>query len=321
MDQSETYEELQAKINEYTEQVQLVEEALQQDPDNAELKALRHDLREVIELTEDLIKFKVQNEQAPPSAVLEHKIPESYEATTVSGGNTQYIGKICVVLFNGKQRYGQIIRVEGELPTDAVIIELIGTGQQCSLAAKDLKLLEPPPLEECKAGTLVQVLYAEDGRWYDAVINRGTDEGYVITYKDYNVSEEVKPDRVRLKQKNATKTKDVREIITPAGYKIPENLIIKQNDNEKEKMRKKKLVQTLKKQQKAERIEAEAKNRANSWRKFQEKAGSRSKSGYMTGKREGSIFSITDDTTTLSAPTSLHNSFVPRKRFDYNERF
>lgn len=93
----------------------------------------------------------------------------------------------------------------------------------------------------------------------------------MITYKDYNVSEELRRDWVRIKMRNNGMPKDDREIVTPAGYKIPERLIIKHNDSEKEKMRKKKLVQTLKKQQKAERIELEANQRANSWRKFQEK--------------------------------------------------
>ncbi|GIX61508.1 malic enzyme [Babesia caballi] len=335
MEKQESYEELQAKIADYNEKIQLVQEALLQDPDNEELKVLQSDLREVIQLTEDLIKYKQQSERSAAAPTSAPRAPEPSEATSATGGNSQYLGafrhapfshqsfagRMCVVLYNGKQKFGQIIQLTGDLPTDQVIIQLVGSGEQCSLAAQDLKLVEPPPPDQCQAGTLVQVLYSEDGRWYDAVINRETESGYVITYKDYNISEEVRSDWVRLKLRHDAKSKEVREIITPAGYKIPENLIIKQNDNEKEKMRKKKLVQTLKKQQKAERIESEANKRASSWRKFQQKAGSKNKSGYMTGKREGSIFSSTDEDTTLSVTNFLHNSFQPRKKFDFNERF
>ncbi|GBE58768.1 malic enzyme, putative [Babesia ovata] len=335
MENRESYEDLQAKIADYREKIQLVQEALQQDPDNEELKVLQADLREVIQLTEDLIQYKRQNEAAASTTDGGAKAPEPEEATSATGGNAQFLGtsaaattqgschagRICVVLYNGKQKFGQIIQLMGDLPTDQVVIQLVGSGEQCALAAKDLKLVDAPSPDLCKPGTLVQVLYSEDGRWYDALINRETETGYVITYKDYNISEEVARDWVRLKIRHDAKSKEVKEIVTPAGYRIPENLIIKQNDNEKEKMRKKKLVQTLKKQQKAERIETEANQRANSWRKFQEKAGSKNKSGYMTGKREGSIFSSTDQDTSLSAPNILYNSFVPRKKFDFNERF
>ncbi|GFE53403.1 malic enzyme, putative [Babesia ovis] len=333
MENQESFEELQAKIADYNEKIQLVQEALQQDPDNEELKTLQSDLREVIQLTEDLIKYKQQNEESAVQSVPEYKAPEPSEAISATESNSHFLGRICVVLYNGKRKYGEIIQIMGNLPTDQVIIQLVGTGEQCSLAAKDLKLIDPPTSEECNVGSFVQVLYSEDGcvvylirltwsrRWYDAVVNRQTENGYVITYKDYNISEEVRRDWVRVKLRPDARSKEVKEIITPAGYKIPENLIIKQSDTEKEKLRKKKLVQTLKKQQKAERIESEANQRANSWRKFQQKAGSKNKSGYMTGKREGSIFSSADDDAGINAPNLLHNSFIPRKKFDFNERF
>lgn len=67
------------------------------------------------------------------------------------------------------------------------------------------------------------------------------------------------------------KIKEVKEIVTPAGYVIPENLIIKKTDNEREKLRKRKLVQTLKKQQKSQKEDEESYKRASNWRKFQKK--------------------------------------------------
>nr|BAN65364.1 conserved hypothetical protein [Babesia bovis] len=321
MENQESYEDLQAKLADYRNKLQLIQEACKQTPGDDELKALESDLKEVIQLTQDLIQYKKQNEQGdifPSSGIAS---PQPADATSDIGGNDSFLGRICVVLYNGKRKYGGIIQVMGNLPSDQVIIQLVGTGEQCSLAAKDLKLIDPPSSEECKVGSLVQVLYADDGRWYDAVVNRETETGYVITYKDYNISEEVRRDWVRMRLRADAKAKEVKEIITPAGCKIPENLIIKQGDSEKEKLRKKKLVQTLKKQQKAERVESEASQRANSWRKFQQKAGAKNKSGYMTGKREGSIFSSTDESTERLAPNILHNSFIPRKKFDFNERF
>nr|BAN65296.1 conserved hypothetical protein [Babesia bovis] len=163
MENQESYEDLQAKLADYRNKLQLIQEACKQTPGDDELKALESDLKEVIQLTQDLIQYKKQNEQGdifPSSGIAS---PQPADATSDIGGNDSFLGRICVVLYNGKRKYGEIIQVMGNLPSDQVIIQLVGTGEQCSLAAKDLKLIDPPSSEECKVGSLVQVLYADDG--------------------------------------------------------------------------------------------------------------------------------------------------------------
>lgn len=306
MDYAGSREELNAKIAEYRQQLGLVLDALQKDPENEELNVLRRDLAEVISLTTDLLKYKESEDGL---------IDEQDEREDGAQDESIYLGKTCVVLYNGKQKYGVVVQVKGNEPTDLIIIELLGTKERCSLALKDLKLLEPPDNSLCPPGAFVQALY-EDGRWYDCSIIRQTSAGYVVTYKDYNTSEEVRGDRIRVKKKMENK-KETKDIVTPAGYVIPENLIIKKTDNEKEKMRKKRLVQSLKKQQKDERLHAEATKRADSWRKFQEKSGSRNRSGYMSGKRESSIFSKEDEETTAkNIANSIYNN-IPKRKFEF----
>ncbi|KAK2194905.1 hypothetical protein BdWA1_001695 [Babesia duncani] len=302
----ESIEVLEAKIVEYRNQLDTINSALQDDPDNEQLLVLKRDLNEVITLTEDLLKYKQESE----GIFLQDDEPEPEESTVAEPDacipSTQIynhlIGRICVVLYNEKQRYGEIVQVQGNEPGDLVVIEILGSRERCGLSLKDLQLLQGPQPSECPNGTVVQALYLEEGP---------TDTGFVVTYKDYNTSEQVPRDRIRLKVK---KVIEYKEITTPAGYKIPENLIIKQNDSEKERLRKRKLVQTLKKQQRAEKVEAEAQKRANSWRNFQNKAGAKNKSGFMTGKREGSIFKSEPPPSGIT-PTP---QFIPRRKHDYN---
>ncbi|UKJ89893.1 hypothetical protein MACJ_003147 [Theileria orientalis] len=313
MDQPETVEDLQANLDEYKKQLSSVEDVLKDDPENQEFLSLKRDLNEVIVLTNDLIRYKQSNEELIKQGIIHLEDIKDVDIST-----SIFVGRTCVVLYNGKQKYGEVVQVMGDQPTDLTIIELLGSREKCSLALKDLRLLEPPLPVQCKPGSLVQALYADDGRWYDCIINRQTEKGYVVTYKDYNTSEEVKRDRIRLKIRNEIKTNDVKEIVTPAGYVIPENLIIKKTDNEKEKLRKRKLVQTLKKQQKTMKEHEDSYKRASNWRKFQKKSGMKNKPGYMTGKRDTSIFNTDDPASNTSGiDQNVYNSFLPRKKFDY----
>ncbi|AFZ81544.1 hypothetical protein BEWA_009580 [Theileria equi strain WA] len=316
MDFSESPDDLQANLVEYHRQLDSVLEALSIDPQNNELITLHKDLKEVISLTNDLIKYKQTN-----SEYLAQDANHPEDAEKPDTGKSVFIGRTCIVLFNGKQKYGEVTQVKGYQPTDLVIIEILGSREPCTLALKDLRLLEPPLPSQCKPGSLVQALYSCDGRWYDCIINRRTESGYIVTYKDYNTSEEVQNDRIRLKTRAESRTKEVKEIVTPAGYIIPENLIIKKTDTDKEKMRKKKLVQSLKKQQKAEKIHEEATKRADSWRKFQQKSGIKNKIGYMTGKRGGSMLDSTNSKMPeISGPDyGLHNTFIPKRKLDYTK--
>lgn len=311
MDFSESQEDLQTNLLEYHKQLDSVLEALSIDPENNELITLQKDLKEVISLTNDLIKYKKSSDEYLVQGTKHQEGTENSDT-----GQSVLIGRTCVVLYGGKQKYGEIVQIKSDKPEDLVILEILGSREPCTLALKSLRLLEPPLPNQCKPGSLVQALYSDDGRWYDCIINRKTENGYIVTYKDYNTSEEVRNDRIRLKTRTEPRTKEIKEIITPAGYVIPENLIIKKTDTDKEKMRKKKLVQSLKKQQKAEKIHEEATKRANNWRKFQQKSGSKNKIGYMTGKREGSIFNSMNSTIP-GTDYNLPNTFFPKRKLDY----
>eukprot|EP00375_Theileria_parva_P001661 XP_764335.1 hypothetical protein [Theileria parva strain Muguga] len=191
MDEAETIEDLKVNLDEYHKQLSTVEDSLKQDPENQELISLKRDLNEVIILTNDLIKYKQSNEELLKQGVIHLEDIKDVDITT-----SIFIGRTCVVLYNGKQKYGEVVQVMGDQPNDLTIIELLGSREKCTLCLKDLRLLEPPLPAQCKPGSLVQALYAEDGRWYDCIINRQTEKGYIVTYKDYNTSEEVQRDRV-----------------------------------------------------------------------------------------------------------------------------
>lgn len=140
-------------------------------------------------------------------------------------------------------------------------------------------------------------------QWYDCIISKYKGDSFLITYIGYNNSEYVSTDQVRIKKK-----KKIKEIITPAGYKLPENLIIKEGDSLKVKMAKKKKRIALKKKQKDEIMDKEFSNKSKQWRSFHEKAISKSKHLLVSTKRVENIENKNNQ-----------SNFNIRRKFDYND--
>ncbi|KAH8585263.1 30 kDa splicing factor [Cryptosporidium sp. chipmunk genotype I] len=256
----ETYEELQKRLENNRRQLSEIDEQFLQlktdDPKYDILKEVRDDLIQVIQLVEELIDNKNNSDK------------------NLEDIN---IGKIVEVFYKGNKRFG---RIKSKDPISAsnsstYLISIFGQiPETISFQFQDLKLL--PQFKGLSVGERVQVLYEEDGNWYNSVIVGLTKDGYNIKYLDYNQEENVTYDRVRMISKNVRsntnydKTKysldSTSVITTPSGYKIPENLLIKSYDSEKTKLEKKKKVSVIKKQQKKEMFEAQAKQKQLSWK-------------------------------------------------------
>merc|ERR1711879_353364 len=106
---------------------------------------------------------------------------------------------------------------------------------------------------------------------------------------------EVKFDQIRLQStgKVGQQKRTIKEVTTPAGYKIPESMQIMKTDTEDIIEAKRRKVTAIKKQQRMDKLETEhLKQRAN-WQKFfYKKASTRSKCGFMSGKPKDSIFQV-----------------------------
>merc|ERR1712151_1224576 len=107
---------------------------------------------------------------------------------------------------------------------------------------------------------------------------------------------EVKFDQIRLSSiggKVADKKRTIKEITTPAGYKIPESLVIQKADTEEVSETKRRKIQAIKKQQRVEKAEEDSMRKQSGWQKFfYNKASTRSKCGFMSGKPKESIFKV-----------------------------
>eukprot|EP01067_Filipodium_phascolosomae_P001617 Filipodium_phascolosomae@DN2052_c0_g1_i1.p1 len=81
----------------------------------------------------------------------------------------------------------------------------------------------------------------------------------------------------------------VAELVTPGGWRIPENLAIKPGDTEQEKKLKRKKIHSIKSRQRQEQTDQAAQDKKLGWQKFQKKSSQKSAS-LVTKKGKESIF-------------------------------
>ncbi|CAJ1451296.1 unnamed protein product [Effrenium voratum] len=307
MDFSQSAEELLTKLDTYREQLAQVEEALEQQPDEPSLVKLKNDLTEVIVLTEDLVKYQAaaptEAEQAGAetagttgrASVVPQPVTSRSAAKSV---HTALIGRTCEAFFEQKWYNGEIKSVRrDERGQERAMVEFIGFSNQREFKVTDLRLLRPPHPAQCQPGTRCQAIFPEDGLWYDCVITEQTEKGYKITFIDYGSKAEVRFDQIRLQSsgKVGTAKRTIKEVTTPAGYKIPESMQIQKTDTEDIIDAKRRKITAIKKQQRTDKLETEHVKQQTAWQKFfYKKASARSKCGFMSGKPKDSIFKVPD---------------------------
>jgi len=299
-DFTQSAEELLTKLDTYREQLAQVEEALEQQPDEPSLVKLKNDLTEVIVLTEDLVKYQA----AAPAAEQEAAAaPEAAPSSSGGGGrpqsksvHTALVGRTCEAFHEQKWFNAEIVKVRrDDRGIERCTVDFIGLKHTREYKVTDVRMLRPPHPAQCQPGTRCQAVFAEDGLWYECVITEQTEKGYKITFTDYGSKAEVQFDQIRLSGsgRGAEKKRTLKEVATPAGYKIPESLVIQKVDSEEVIETKRRKIQAIKKQQRVDRIEEDASKKQGSWQKFfHTKASTRSKCGFMSGKPKESMFKV-----------------------------
>ncbi|KEP65339.1 UNVERIFIED_CONTAM: malic enzyme [Hammondia hammondi] len=334
----DTIEDLQAKLQQYEEQLEQVNEALKLQPEESDLLKLKSDLEEVISLTKDLISFQAQTQteaekpdlvvqpsEAPREVSQKEKeaeerpekeklhadageekqgsaeISEGGPRLTHLSSGSSVVGRTCLAEYEGKKFYAEILDLKKSRQGERVLVEFIGWKNQQEYPVHQVQLLAPVPPSAIPPGAAAQAIYSEDGKWYDCVIDEHTAGGYKVTYTEYGNTEEVKFDQVRLKKpKNDAPKRRVKEIITPGGYRIPQYLATKPTDTEAQKSSKKRRVKAIKAQQQLEMAEKDADDRAKAWQKFNKRAINKRMAGYMSGRGHESMFSGHEVKTTVS---------------------
>jgi hypothetical protein len=296
VDFTQSAEELLTKLDTYREQLAQVEEALEQQPDEPSLQKLKNDLTEVIVLTEDLVKYQAAapEETAAGQATTQPAPKESGREKSKSV-HTALIGRTCEAFFEQKWYNGTIKYVRrDDRGIERCMLDFIGFNQSREYKITDVKMLRPPHPAQCQPGTNCQGIFAEDGLWYDCVITEQTEKGYKVTFTEYGSKNEVKFDQIRLGgSKSAAQKRTIKEVTTPAGYKVPESLTIAKTDTDEIKETKKRKIQAIKKQQRTDKIDEDHMKKQTSWQKFtHSKASTKSKCGFLTGKPKESIFKV-----------------------------
>lgn len=304
MDQNQS--ELLEKLETYREQLQQVEAALNEAPNDEALLNLKADLQEVVTLTEDLVKYQEPAQEAQPSA------------PSVSSAHQSLVGRTCEVIYENKWYNGVVKSVRKDARAiDRCFVQILAFNTQREYKISEIKLLKPPNPALCTAGKKVQAVFSQDGLWYEAVITEQTEVGYKVTFIDYQNKEEVPFDRVRFGTNDISvqekQKKGVKEIVTPAGYKIPDILLPNANDTDEIKERKQKKIRAIKNKQKDEMQNKEHEKRAGGWQKFVKKSGAATK----FGKKE-SIFKVTD---AVDGKVGVTNSGGGMTKFGDRQKF
>merc|ERR1712232_674343 len=148
-----------------------------------------------------------------------------------------------------------------------------------------------------------------------------TEKGYKVTFTEYGTKAEVKFDQIRLSAHGrvAEKKRTIKEVTTPSGYKVPESLVIQKTDTEEQIETKKRKIQAIKKQQRTEKLDGDASKKQNSWQKFfHNKASTRSKCGFLSGKPKESIFKVPE---TLEGKVGVTGSGKEMTKFAEPRKF
>mmetsp|Transcript_105516 Transcript_105516/g.308545 ORF Transcript_105516/g.308545 Transcript_105516/m.308545 type:complete len:330 (+) Transcript_105516:61-1050(+) len=296
-DFTQSAEELLTKLDTYREQLAQVEEALEQQPDEPSLVKLKNDLTEVIVLTEDLVKYQAAAPAAEEAAAAPEVAPSSTSGKPQQKSvHTALVGRTCEAFYEQKWYNADIKSVRrDDRGIERCTVDFIGFQNTREFKVTDVKMLRPPHPAQCQPGTRCQAIFPEDGLWYECVITEQTEKGYKLNFTDYGNKSEVKFDQIRLASsgKVAEKKRTIKEVATPAGYKIPESLVIQKADSEEVIETKRRKIQAIKKQQRVDRIEEDSMKKQTSWQKFfHTKASTKSKCGFMSGKPKESIFKV-----------------------------
>ena len=286
------------KITACKEQLAQIEAYLTSDHTNPDWLKMKHDIENVIKMTETLIQ--VQNKESQSSG--ESSLSGSHAAanTTSSISEVESFQAITTV------QVGDRIEVIGDRPYAGIVTAVSVDASTCTLKYYEVgkevtlplsrmrKLVNKHGLttEQVGPGLKCQCRFASDRKWYDVVIEELTSHGYIVTYTKFGNKEEVPLEYLRhtptaVLQGNSAST---GEIV------IPDNLKILPTDTEEEKLKKKKRIKGIKSKNRLEAIDKERSAVQNTWKAFSNKTSKLSKkSGGVPHVKKRSMFASPEE--------------------------
>mmetsp|Transcript_21723 Transcript_21723/g.37019 ORF Transcript_21723/g.37019 Transcript_21723/m.37019 type:complete len:325 (-) Transcript_21723:717-1691(-) len=284
---AQTVAELTSNLAEYKDQLKQVQELLLMggggvDP---EMQEMYDSLREVIQLTEDLLKEAAESEAAAAGAaasaeILSNRAQWQKEEEEAGGG-----GASAPIITPPSLNLPSILPASVAEHIRKMQIRAALTGQAPA---------------SWLIGAKLQAMYPADGVWYDAVVESASGGKLTVLYEGYADKEEVTLSSLREPPEvlevytgvAAPKRKRVEE--QPAVTEMPKWLEILPGDDEKMVLRKKKLIKSFKSKMRFQNMDMTTKNKQDNWKDFMSGKGTKKKTGFFTGRKKDSIFSVGD---------------------------
>ncbi|CAG9327675.1 unnamed protein product [Blepharisma stoltei] len=264
--ESTNFVTIQAKIDEYKDNLARVEEALKRNADKVrdeeartqrerDLTKLKNDLEKAIEYNQDLLK------------IAENRVQEFFSSVRLTVANENHK---CNAYYEQDKNWhpAHINKVNEEEQTAEIIF--LGFADKYKLPASYIQMLVPPKQPDLHEGQEVEVLL-QDGKWYPANIQIFNEQAVTVKLSRWGHMHELSYDCVRFCTNPQKRPLPEREI-----FEIPNSLKILPNDNEHVRLKKKKKIKALKKAWRQNQIEKETRDYTSSWKNFQQKAQKKS---------------------------------------------
>jgi len=298
--------ELEKQLKEQEEQLGQLRQALQIDPENADFNSLATNLRHAIKMTREAIT-------AQPA--------EQEELHLEEGGK-------CQAYYNVLRKYVNAEIVEETTPGKCVV-KYIGYADDEEVEVATLRAFQPADLSKVTDGSKVRAIYADDGKFYDATVDKVHADGrYTVTFVGYGNTEVVEAEVVEPVEEKVFIDKSTA--FTKKGDKTLDSLSFEEQmaalqplptDTEDVKSMKKRKMHNLKMKNRDKELDEERKYKQNNWLNYKAKV---SKSHKLSkGIKKSSIFTSPDSlsgkvgvTGSGSAMTTFHGQDKMRKTID-----
>ncbi|CAI5537626.1 unnamed protein product [Closterium sp. Naga37s-1] len=267
-----------------------------EDPDNDEYKEMASGLKEVIELTEDLLNAAEQQtqEEPPPEGDEEAAAAPFIPMAFVPASSAATTDPAALAAAAATAAAGGAAAVSARIT--------VGTSVQAAWGVT--------------AGTAAGGIQSSE--WLEGVVDSVTTGGYVVRDAGGQMHE-VRETRVRrVEESEEDARKRAQEALAAVEREadetrralkrkleeasrtelvkkeIPLKLRIKPEDSEDVKVEKKRKIHAFKSKQRMEMLEVMTNKKQNTWQQFQTK-GSKKKAGFLTGRKKESIFKSPED--------------------------
>lgn len=270
-------EDLEKRLSSHQQKLEGIEAALVQKPEDEVLLGLCADLKQVIKLTEDLLK--VRRSKTEVKKPKKEKVEKEWKE-----------GDICIAKWSdGNWYYAKITEMVNVGPETSFKILYLEYGNSWEVSAFEMRPLYLPEWSHLIPKTKCKAIFPADGFLYPGEIVRSLDgDKFLVKFERANIELELGVEHIlwaSVKEDTLPKMKGLEDQIEfddEGNIKLPEHLIVKASDSDEQKAKKRKKIKSAKARHKKQLKEAAQKSRQNSWQSFQKGLGPKKASLFST---------------------------------------